>query len=125
MTSCLWTNSGQKKKKKKKTSMLPTFLASRPGTCFSDDNIVVSLKKKENRRLLPLRNPATRLQMGFTVLFRPTSLHAKWDDIMCATKLVFSKHAPERSSALRAENLSMGLGKKIAKYVEEEEEGTT
>lgn len=49
-----------------------------------------NLKKKENRRILPIKNPATRIQMGLTVSFSHNNLARKvgnWDYIMCATKL--------------------------------------
>ena len=94
ITSFLWTNFGQKKKKK--TNMLPIFLASQPWICFSDDKELWFLKKKkkENRRILPLKNPATRIQMGFMVSFSQNHLARKdgnWDYIMCTTKL-YSKN---------------------------------
>lgn len=74
----------------KKTNVLPVFLASQPQICFSHDNIVVSLKKEENRRILPIKNPATRIQMGLMGSFSHNNLARKvgnWDYIMCATKL--------------------------------------
>ena len=80
---------------KKKTNMLPIFLASQPWICFSDEKELWFLKKKkkkENRRILPLKNPATRIQMGFMVSFSQNHLARKdgnWDYIMCATKLIF------------------------------------
>lgn len=77
-----------------KTNILPTYLAAQSRICFSDDSIVVSLKKKkkEHRRILPIKNPATRIHMGFMVSFLHNNLARKagdWDYIIRATKLIF------------------------------------
>lgn len=71
MTSLLWMDFGQKK-----MNMLPLFLASQLWICYSDDTVVVSLEK-ENRRILPVKDPASRIQMGFMVSFSHNNLARK------------------------------------------------
>lgn len=90
-------SSGQtlaRKKKKRQTCFQYFWLLSHGSVSQMTKNcgFLKKKKKKENRRILPLKNPATRIQMGFMVSFSQNHLARKdgnWDYIMCATKLIF------------------------------------